>query len=300
METNENLKKLQTFFNDNLSVKELMNSIIPNEMDFYNDETKFKYIDRILNHLHKIELYMHRMLINYNLSESLLSSFDMKVNELQTFIKSESFYYLLKEGYDAVLKYIHENVTNMRPEFIDSINTGFMGHYIFFGQGVLSPVTINEFLHYVHSFLINNERFYASVPVIRTTNENREWDGIYLRGVPNEFGNKLYEGIIQANIDAEYIDIINLDRHILIMARDLGHATVIEIEFDQEDIYVRYSIPKNNNKEMTSKLKGININKDEFATGNFQTTKESVVQDLCSLMNGIPTDLDMIDSTLNI
>lgn len=294
MEINNNIKKLETFFEDDLRVKKLLNDIIPKEMDFYNDDSKFKYIDKILEYLYKTELYINRMILNYNLSNDILTQFSKKINALQNYIQSESFYQLLQQGYNSALKFIHANVSDMRPEFIESVQKGFIGYYSFYGRGVLPPITINEFLHYIHSYIINNEKFYSSIPVIKTTNNKEDWTGISLRGISTDLGNKLYERILCYDLDSDCIDIINLDKRMLIMARDLGHATVIEIELDDEKIFVKYSIPKNNSKEIISELKGINVNKDEFAIGNFQTTEENFVEDLCSLMSGIPDDFGRV------
>lgn len=294
MNKNNDVKKLEIFFEDDLKVKKLLNDIIPNEMDFYNDDSKFKYTDKVLTSLYKIELYINRMLFNYNLPNNILIQFDTKINELQNAINSESFYQLLKQGCSTVLKFIHTNVSDMRTEFIDSVQNGFIGYSCFYGHDVLNPITINEFLHYIHSYIINNEDFYSSIPAIKSTKGKDDWKGVFLRGIPNEFGNKLYEEILISDIDSDCIDIINLGNRMLIMARDLGHATVIEIELDKEKSFVKYYIPKNNNMEMISALKGINVNREEFVIGNFQTTQENIVQDLCSLMKGIPTDFDRI------
>ena len=299
METNDNIKKMMLFFDDDLKVKKLINELFPNEMDFYNMESKFKYADKILEQLSKIELYINRILINYNLPITILEQFKSKICELQKYINSRSFYELLNQGYSAVLKFIHSNISDMRPEFVDSVRKGFLGYYCFYGSGVLNPITINEFLHYIHSYIINNDHFYSLIPAIRTTGEKDNWNGISLRGISNELGNKLYETIISSNLNSDCIDIINLENRMLIMARDLGHATVIEVEKNNNNVFVKYYIPKNNNKEMISVLKGINVNKDEFAIGDFQTTQENFVQDLCSLMSGIPTDMDRIDLPFN-
>ena len=132
--------------------------------------------------------------------------------------------------------------------------------------------------------------------MVRTTKKDKDdWKGITLRGVSNDLGNELYEKIVTSDIDSDCIDIINLDKKILIMARDLGHAAVIEADLEKDDVFVKYHFPKNNNKDMTSKLKGINVNRDEFAIGNFQTTRDNIADDLSSLMKGIPTDMDRVD-----
>ncbi len=293
---NDGIKKIEDFFKYDLKVKELLNDVIPKQIDFYDNESKVKYADKVLGSLKKIELFMNKMFLSYEMPKYMLMQFVNKMDELNDYVSSKNFYKLLNDGYDDTLKYIHNNIGNMRVEFVDSVQKSLIGYYGFFGEEVIKPITINEFLHYVHSYVINNENFYSKIEMVRTTKEDeKDWKGINLRGVSNDLGNKLFEEIVASNMDSDCIDIINLDKNILIMARDLGHAAVIEVELEKEDAFVKYHFPKNNNKEMTSKLKGINVNRDEFAIGNFQTTKENIVEDLCSLMKGIPTDMDRVD-----
>ena len=149
-------------------------------------------------------------------------------------------------------------------------------------------------IHYTHSFIVNNENFYESIPSIRNNSKEDDWCGIFLRGISNELGNQVYDTIENTSLLSDRIDIISLKDKILIMARDLGHASVIQIDTtNRDEFYVNYFIPKNTNTEKTSLLKGIKTNNDKFATGDFTSTQETFCQDLSCLMKGIPTDLDM-------
>ena len=289
-------KKIEVFFKYDLRVKKLLNDIIPKQIDFSDSDAKVKYADKVALSLKKMELYMDRMFLCYELPKDILMQFDLTMKKLNNYVNSKDFYRLLNEGYDNTLKYIHNNIGDMRGEFVDSVQRSLIGYYILFGKDVLSPITVNEFLHYIHSYVINDEKFYSKVNIVRTTKKDKDdWRGITLRGVSNDLGDELYDKIVTSDIHSNCVDIINLDKKILVMARDLGHATVIEADLEKDDVFVKYHFPKNNNKDMTSKLKGINVNKDRFAIGNFQTTKDNIVKDLCSLMKGIPTDMDRID-----
>lgn len=241
------------------------------------------------------------MMLNYNFSKEFLTSIDKKLDILIHQIESQTFYQVLKNGYSSALKFIHENISDMRPEFIYSVNKGFIGYYLFYGEEVLFPNTINEILHYIHSYVINNENFYQAIPILKTNKlkDNTE-NNIILRGISNDLSNQLYEELIKINLNSEDINIISLQNKILIMARALGHAAVLEIELENdEEIYVSYFIPKNTNKEKVSQLKGINKNTDEFASGNFKTSKSQFVDDICTLLKNIPTDLDLLDIKFN-
>ena len=224
------------------------------------------------------------------------SSLTRSIKQIEQNINGSEFYNTLNQGLLKTLQYIKSNISDLRPEFVDSVRKGFKGYYLFYGENVENPITINEFLHYIHSYIINNEKFYEYVPEIKSKKENEadEWEGIFLRGKIDELGEKLFDEILKNNINSDRIDILNLTNKILLMARDLGHATVLEIDTtDKEKIFVRYFIPKNNNTNMTANLKGINVNKPEFAVGDFLTNKENFSNDIITLMKGIATDLDM-------
>lgn len=287
------LKKVEEFFDYDVEVKRLINEIIPNEIDLYDNESKFQYLERVLRNLQKIELYLSKMMLEHNIFK--VEELKKLSDKLKSDITSGNFQRLLNSGYDQLMNYMNSYITYMRPEFVDSVKNGFKGYYLLYGEGVLEPTTINEFLHYIHSCVVNREDFYFNVPIIETTKMESDWKGVSLRGVNNDIGAELYHRILDSKIDSDCIDILNLKDRIIIMARDLGHAAVIEIDLTNESkVFVKYFIPKNNNMEMISKLKGIQANREEFATGDFETSKEGLTKEICSLMKGIPTDADRV------
>lgn len=291
---NENLLKVEKFFKLNLRIKKLLNDIVPNELDFYDEETMYKYYEKLSNGVEQIKKDMNEMMGIYNINIS--DSFQTYANDLLKKINSKEFQILMARGYSSILDFYNINIGSMRPEFVDSVNKGFIGYYCFYGDGVMNPNTMNEYLHYTHSHMINSTYFYNSVPIINTTKKKADdWNGISLRGKETELGKELFERILDFNIDSDCIDIINLDNKIVIMARDLGHAAVIEIDTrDLENIFVKYFIPKNTNMEKAQKLRGIKTCNSRFMTGDFMTNKEELSVDLCEFMNTIPTDRDII------
>jgi len=286
-----NILKFEKFFDYNLKVKKLMNDLMPNEMDFYNDDARFKYADKLFMIVDQINTYISKMMLDFNFPVQIIQKFELKINGIKNKINTKEFYNSLNLGYDYVLKFINDNISNMRVDFVDSVKKELMGYTLFYGDKVMEPNTINEFLHYVHSYVINNEEFYNMIPVNKTTSENGGCSEVNLRGLSNEIGNEIYENIVYSDLNSDYIDIINLEKRMLIMARDLGHATVIEIDLSENEILVKYYIPKNTNVNKTSRLRGLRENK-EFATGSFCTTKDKIALDLSEFMKGIATDFD--------
>ena len=283
-------KKIEQFFEYNLNVKKLLNDVIPTEMDFYDKNSRTEYIIKLLKNLEKMELYISKMMTDYNIPNDILTNFLTKIKQLQKKINSFSFIITLRQGYSSVLKFVHTNITYMRPEFKDSVQKNLFGYNGFYGENVLSPLTINEFAHYVHSYVINNKNFYFTTPLVKQIDKG-PWQGIFLRGLDNEIGNNLYDKLINSDIKSDRIDIISLNKKIVIMARDLGHATVIEVDVADKS-FVKYFIPKNTNPEKNSLLKGVYVN-DKIVTGSFEVDKDNLVDDLLSLMQGIATDKDI-------
>lgn len=292
----EKYQKIENFFKKDLEIKQILNAIIPTETDFYDEESKINYADKLIKEIEKINFLINQIISDFNIPAHIKDTFTSKINQIEQDINGIEFYSILNQGLLKTLQYIKSNIGNLRPEFVDSVRKGLKGYYLFYGENVETPITINEFLHYIHSYIINNEKFYEDIPEIKSKKENQtdEWEGIFLRGKIDELGEKLFDEILKDNINSDRIDILSLTDKILIMARNLGHATVFEIDTtDREKIFVRYFIPKNNNTNMTANLKGINVNKSEFAVGDFLTNKEKFSNDIITLMKGIATDLDM-------
>ncbi|MDD4608472.1 MAG: hypothetical protein PHD10_05035, partial [Bacilli bacterium] len=90
-------------------------------------------------------------------------------------------------------------------------------------------------------------------------------------------------------------DILSLSDRILIMARDLGHALMIEITFKEEKAIVNYFIPKVCNYLMVNELKGVNQVKSDskFAKGSFEIEKELLKETLFDFIVNVPKDEDM-------
>ena len=297
---NNTLEKIETLFTYDLKVKNLINMLVPSEMDFYDDDLKFKYKEKLEDCLDKIKTYLNKIMLDFKIKEEIIKSFNLKISELLKFIESP---YFLNLDYNGISSFIQGNITNMSEYFVYSVYRGFIGYMDDeYGENVKNPNTINEYLNYVHSYVTNNYEFYNNVPSVLELRCNISWMGIYLRGIDNNLGRDLFKKITESGLFREKtdrIDILNLKKRILIMARDLGHATVIDVDLTNEnEILVSYFIPKNTNQELMAKLKGININSKEFGTGKFISNKDNLIDDLCEFMKMIPTDLDMdLDSS---
>lgn len=187
----------------------------------------------------------------------------------------------------------------MNHELIYKINEEIKGYYIFnsYQSLFLNCKTINEMIHVLHMYLVNSEYFYNNAQLIEEkTDENM--NKISLHGYKTTLSKAIYDNL-DFTIDSSIITILSLDNnHLLIMARDLGHATTIEIEVNENIAYVNYFIPKICNIDMVNKLKGITPLKPEenrnWAKGHFKTSLNDLIPTLISLLKNIPKDKDII------
>ena len=179
-------KQIEEFFNYDMRIKEILNNIIPRELDYSTDEAKIKYIDKLEKYLYEISLYLNKMMLSYNVS-NIIKDFNRKIKELNKIINTSYFF---KQDYISLMNFIQTNITDMRQDFALSIYNNFKGYCMSYRDNldVLKPNTINEYLHYVHSIVVNNEEFYKEIPIIKALKDKVDWMGIYLRGVENDIG----------------------------------------------------------------------------------------------------------------
>ena len=84
------------------------------------------------------------------------------------------------------------------------------------------------------------------------------------------------------------------------MIRDCGHATQIEVNFQDDNCLVNYYFPKICNLSLANNLKGVNkvLDISSFITGAFDCKKDELVMELTDFIEKIPTDLE-IDNDFN-
>ena len=291
-EQSKALESLKEFLEADMKAKAAQDRIFPNGMDLYNDESIFKYIERVIRALDDIEDNFLKMIRAEKINPEIGLAFSAKIQNIKNVVNN-FFYSYAKQSGSKIIDYINKEISGMRPEFIQSVNQGFKGYYLFYGADVMEPITINECIHYIHSLVVNNENLYKKIPTVQSFKPDKNCVYNY-RGVQTPLGDKLFEQLQREYIDSDILDIINLENTILIMGRNLGHAAVIEIDTtDPNRIFVKYSIPKNTNPEKMSKVKGLKVQNELFGKGDFGTTTDRFVEDIVGLMKSIPTDSDI-------
>lgn len=284
-------KKIENFFRSDIRIKKDIYDLAPSEVDNYSIETRIKYGDRLYEAIKDIQDELLIILNNFNLNEASSS-----INELFEAYKRS----LLECNYDynKMKSFYKVAVTSIDKEVLDYIRANTSGYKI--DKTLTSIITkctsINELLHAIHSYLVNDENIYKDIKVIKEK-ENNEGNRIILEGSDNDLALELFKEF-PFDIESDEVRILVLDNRILLMIRDIGHVLSIEIVITPKDIEVSYHIPKLCDIDKINKLKGITKveNKDNIfvgANGKFITTKKELNKDIFSLIKEVPTDLNI-------
>ncbi len=312
MKSNEKLLKLEKMLNNNIFIKETLHKMAPNEEYFSSVAVSMQYSDMFLKYLDLLKRTFNNMLDDFGL-------------EVFTKVEMEELFLTIER--DVVRNYGNLNVTktlfekhisSMREDFVESVSKGYMGYYLMSGVGVMKPITLNELLHLHHFATLNNERLFDRMPLITKGTdpktsfiEEGPWQGVEYFGKETKFSNKIYEAIYNIMYNSPKFSsfkslahVISLNNKIIVMIRDLGHATTMEINYDDATVDIKYYIPKICNYEMAQNLPGImHISGNDvrdYAKGSFETTKEDFIDEFNSFLYAIPMDTDIKFNTISI
>lgn len=285
------LKKLQQFFYTDKKIKEKMIRMAPTNLDKYIDEeTIKKYTDVVNDSLKYIfdELKSIAVLIFGKESNVYKRISDRESETMDNFYKC---------GFDIEkLKHFYrEHVSNMELDFINSVKRECVGYSFGGSSSVAKASTINELLHFLHSYITNNENIFEVIPLVDEKQNDYEYP-LYLRGVISPVFKSLFDHF-PLDLDCGYTDFVGVSEDkLLMMVRDRGHALSIEITLKDKVVRLEYFVPKLCNMEMINNLPGINKVTAESigATGVFEVPIENLQEELYRFISMVPTDMDMV------
>lgn len=285
---NENIVKLNSFFNFDISVKKDMLDLCPD--DRYTDsDSLIKYSDKAYKILRTM---FNEIKFNINTFYGRNSGLINVTEELE-----KKIYDLLFSNVTNInrLKKIYNSlITNMRPEFVENIKRCCIAYSVNYNP--MKPTTINELLHLMHSSILNNNRLIENINVV-CSKQNKEGYPISLRGLHNTLTEKIYR-LFPLDLSCGWTEIVGVnDNKALMMIRDRGHATTIEITLKDNIVRMEYFIPKIINVDMINKLPGINkkyTDNDFGANGVFEANINNFNLFLYDFINRIPTDSDYV------
>lgn len=278
-------KNLEQFFNINLEIKNLMFKCAPSESDNYNTDSRIKYGDKLYFAIEDIKDLFLIILNDLNLNH-------LKKDILELFKNYQKELLKCNYSFKDMSSFYQKCFSNMNEALINKTKEELVGYYLFNSvEAVISDAkSINELLHVFHSYVLNNENIYQSVPSLMER-ELLNGETITLRGKQNNIAKDLFINL-PANLNLGITDIVAFQNKIIMMVRDLGHALTIEIDIDNDKCMVRYFIPKVCNYEMAKNLKGINEVKEDvrFANGQFLCNTNELSNELYTFLEKVPTD----------
>ena len=204
---------------------------------------------------------------------------------------------LLTDSNSQGMEKYKTNISNMNEKLIEEVKDNCIGYTSTSSYDLVQLIgkagSVNELLHIMHSYIVNNEEILKAMPII-ATKKNEENKSIVLYGEETELSKQVFDDF-PLELDCGYTDIISMQDRILMMIRDRGHALTIDIDnTDKEkDILVKYFVPKLCNVEMIKELPGIGKFTPNGANGMFETKSEELSKRLFNFIEKVPTDADM-------
>lgn len=292
----QNLKALKKFIKTDLSIKNDLLQLAPNNADNFDEASKINYTDKLYQSLKYLEFDFKSSFEGFGLSEA--------VNESLTEFFNKTREQLSIGNYQNVdcREIFQKNFSNMSKDFIENVKKTFVGYTSFnlgdLNNSIKDAKTVNELLHSCHSYVMNNKELLSSITKI-SEKQNKFNYPIMLYGENTKQAEELFKKF-PTDLDVGWTDIISLEDQIFMMIRDRGHALTIDIDTSKDDYFVKYFVPKLCNEDMIKALPG--INKDNIssngASGSFICNNKEFTNKLFSFIEKVPTDSDMppIDS----
>ncbi len=288
------LIRLKHFFEVDTRIKKEMNNMAPSMIKYYDEASINKYTDDLNDSLVYIFNELRCIVLDLIGGDPYVLE---KITYLESNIKKE--FYSCGFDINKLKLFYQKYVSNMEKDFVDSVKNECVGYKI---GGRLTSVekatSINEMLHFLHSYIVNNDYILMSIPLL--DEKNNEYDyPIRLRGMDSDIFRNLFDSF-PADLDVGDTDMVAIsDKKLLIMVRDRGHALLIEISLNNGIARIEYFVPKLCNVDMINKLPGVNkVNNDSIgATGVIEVPIEYLSDTLFDFISKVPTDSDMVFET---
>lgn len=280
----ENLNKLNSFFKDDLLIKNLIHNSFPNPADRYDFLGNISYAKKLENNLDKIEIIIMRLIKTY-VGTFYISYIEVLFSYYQKMIRDCDM------DYQKLENIFNKIFVNMSPELINKVNEGILGYYAQLDiVSILSNAkSISEILHVLHSYVVNNEGLLQSCNLISQKDETM------LYGISTPIAKNIYDSLDDYFSDSPKIILSLNETHIIIMLRDFGHATTLDINIENGEAWIDYFIPKVCNYLMVNELPGIRKvdEKSKWAKGTLRIKVNELGAYINNFIKKIPTDDDM-------
>lgn len=286
----ERLIKLQHFFEIDMRIKKGMYSLAPAKLQYFDESSMQRYTDDLDDLLSYIFTELKCVSVDiFGKKSNVLA----RVCSLEKVVK-KSFYSC---GFDInkLREFYKTYVSNMHIGFINSVKDECVGYSFSGTNSAEMAVTINEMLHFIHSYVVNNDHILKAVPVINQKNNEFNYP-ITLRGIEVPEFNQLFEQF-PLDLDVGWTEMVTInEKKLIMMVRDRGHALTIEISLNNDIARIEYFIPKLCNIEMINNLPGVNrVDKNSVgATGVIEVPTSALAETLYDFISKVPMDSDMV------
>lgn len=284
---------LQHFFEADTRIKKDMLKIAPpDNSGFLDSDSMVKYTDLVEDTLVYIFSELKCIVVDLFGEDSFVLK---KVVELEHKIKNN--FYNCGLDIHKLRSFYKTCISDMDPDFINLVKDTCKGYSLVTDVSAVNYCkTINEMLHFLHSYVMNNDIILQSVPEI-LSKENENGELICLRGINDKFFESIFSKF-PTDLDVGYTDMVIVDeRKMLVMVRDRGHALTIEITLKNDSARMEYFIPKLCDIDMINKLPGVNkVDSNSIgATGVTYVSTDELAESLFDFISKVPTDIDMIN-----
>jgi hypothetical protein len=286
---NEEIIKLQHFFEADIKIKKEMFKVAPP-----TEYTDFGSVSRYTEDLDDFLMYAFSELKCIASDIFGLDSVVMKKIAMLDYQIKNKFYSC---GYDIdkLCELYKNNISSMKPDFINTVKEECVGYSRGGTESVVKANTINEMLHYMHSYVVNNEDILQALPAINEKKNIYEYP-ITLRGYNVPVFDQLFTAF-PVDLRVAWTDMVAIsERKLLMLVRDRGHALSIEITLNGQNARLEYFIPKLCNVDMINNLPGVNrVNENSVgATGVVESPIEELPHTLYNFISKVPMDGDMV------
>lgn len=212
----QNLKALKKFIKTDLSIKNDLLQLAPNNADNFDEASKINYTDKLYQSLKYLEFDFKSSFEGFGLSEA--------VNESLTDFFNKTREQLAIGNYKNTdcHEIFQKNFSNMSKDFIENVKKTFVGYTSFnlgdLNNSIKDAKTVNELLHSCHSYVMNNKELLSSITKI-SEKQNKFNYPIMLYGENTKQAEELFKKF-PMDLDVGWTDIISLEDQIFMMIRD--------------------------------------------------------------------------------
>ena len=286
----EKLIKLEHFFEVDVRIKKLMYDVAPSNIKYFDEYTMRGY------------RYELRDMLTYIFSELKCIAIDIFGKDSNVFLRIKYLENVIRNNFNICgfdinkfRSFYMNYISNMGIDFINSVKSECIGYSSGGTRSIEKAVSINEILHFIHSYIVNNDKIIRAIPLLDQKNNKYNYP-ITLRGIKVPEFEQLFKQF-PIDLDVAWTDMVTItENKLIMMVRDRGHALSIEITLNNNRARIEYFIPKLCNIEMINMLPGVNrVSKESIgATGIIDVPINDLSSSLFDFISKVPTDDDII------